>query len=303
MASVGLAPTFMVLLALLLMGGFGVAMFHPQAASLAGGGGADRGMAMSFWITGGTLGWALGPTFATVFVSAFGLEHTWLAAIPGLALSALLVSWFVREAPHAPPHAKEHAPLSGLRPVLRPLLLLYGAVVCRSAVSTGFATFLPLWVHANGGSVAMGGLITTLYLTLGALGGFAGGLLAGRFGAHRVVRGSFLVAIPLYAVFFLLAGSHPKWALLPLVLGYAGLQSSLPVNVVLGQQLSPRHAGIISSLLMGAAWGVGSLLTYPVGALADHSGLLVGLLALSGLLLLGLACASSLPSAPARDAA
>jgi FSR family fosmidomycin resistance protein-like MFS transporter len=175
--------------------------------------------------------------------------------------------------------------------------------VCRSAVSTGFATFLPLWVHANGGSVAMGGLITTLYLTLGALGGFAGGLLAGRFGAHRVVRGSFLVAIPLYAVFFLLAGSHPKWALLPLVLGYAGLQSSLPVNVVLGQQLSPRHAGIISSLLMGAAWGVGSLLTYPVGALADHSGLLVGLLALSGLLLLGLACASSLPSAPARDAA
>jgi len=39
---------------------------------------------------------------------------------------------------------------------------------------------------------------------------------------------------------------------------YLVLQASLPVNVVLGQELSPRHAGIISSLLMGAAWGLGA---------------------------------------------
>ncbi|MBK7367799.1 MAG: hypothetical protein IPJ04_07755 [Candidatus Eisenbacteria bacterium] len=76
-----------------------------------------------------------------------------------------------------------------------------------------------------------------------------------------------------------------------LVAGYAFLQASLPVNVVLGQELSPRHASTISSLLMGAAWGVGALLVGPIGALADHSGLRVALMALSSLIAVGALCA------------
>src|SRR5262249_25597495 len=68
------------------------------------------------------------------------------------------------------------------------------------------------------------------------------------------------------------------------------LRASLPVNGVLGQELSPRHAGIISSLLMGAAWGLGAIILYPIGALADHAGLEVALAALSSLILVGFTC-------------
>jgi FSR family fosmidomycin resistance protein-like MFS transporter len=146
-------------------------------------------------------------------------------------------------------------------------------------------------VHAHGGSVTRGGWITTSYLTLGSLGGFLGGWLADRFGGRRVVVASFATSAPFYAMFFLLPRA---FALPALFVGYLVLQASLPVNVVLGQELSPRHSGIISSLLMGAAWGLGALLLYPVGLLADHAGLEVALATLSSLVLVGFACATQI---------
>lgn len=300
LSAIGAAPTYAALVALLVLGGFGVSAFHPQTASLAGRSSADRGKAMSFWVTGGTLGWALGPMFATLTVARFGLERTWLAALPGLVLCAVLFAWFAR-VPPVPHAARARTRIADLAPVARPLALLYFAVVCRSAVSSGFATFLPLWVHEQGWSVTAGATVTTVYLTAGALGGFAGGWLADRIGARRVVRLSFALAAPFYVAFFALGG---RVGLGFLVAGYALLQSSLPVNVVMGQELSPRHASTISSLLMGAAWGVGALLMGPIGAFADHAGLDAGLRALTGLLVVGFACALALPGTRARaDAA
>lgn len=291
LSAIGAAPNYAALVALLVLGGFGVSAFHPQTASLAGRSGVDRGRAMSFWVTGGTLGWALGPLFATTTVGLFGLERTWLAAIPGLLVGAVLVAWFARTPPIEHAH-RERARLSELRPVARPLALLYLAVVARSAVSSGFATFLPLWVHAKGGSVGAAAAVTTVYLTAGALGGFAGGWLADRIGARRVVRLSFLLSAPFYVAFFLVGG---RAGLVCLVAGYALLQSSLPVNVVMGQELSPRHASTISSLLMGAAWGVGALAMGPIGAFADHAGLDAALRVLATLIVAGFACAMLLP--------
>jgi FSR family fosmidomycin resistance protein-like MFS transporter len=232
--------------------------------------------------------------FATLTSRTFGLDRTWVAALPGLLLCGVLFAWFARErgSAHAP---RERARLSELRPVARPLALLYLTVVTRSAVSTGFATFLPLYVHERGWSVEAGAAITTAYLAAGAMGGFAGGWLADRFGGRRVVRASFLLAAPFYVAFFTLP-QQP--GLVCLVIGYALLQASLPVNVVLGQELSPRHASTISSLLMGAAWGLGALLVGPIGALADHAGLRVALSTLSGLIALGFAFAMALPARP-----
>ena len=294
MASVGLAPSYEVLVALLVLGGVGVAMFHPQTAALAGSTSPHRGLAVSWWVTGGTLGWALGPAYATAIVHRFGLERTWIAAIPGLVMSLALLVWFRRVAPHAQAR-REHAPFRELRPVARSLTMIYFAVVCRSAVSAGFATFLPLWVHAQGGSVTRGGWITTVYLTLGALGGLLGGWFAARFGGRRVVVSSFALSAPFYALFFLLPAPFNLGALF---VAYLVLQASLPVNVVLGQELSPRHAGIISSLLMGAAWGLGAILLFPIGILADHAGLEVALATLSALVIVGFVCATQISRHP-----
>jgi len=119
-----------------------------------------------------------------------------------------------------------------------------------------------------------------------------GGWLSDRWGGRRVVVRSFVLAAPLYLAFLFL---HDWRGLVCLVLGGFFLQSSLPVNVVMGQELSPRHSSTISSLLMGAAWGVGALLIGPIGALADARGLHAALLTLTALLGVGLLCALALP--------
>ncbi len=291
LSAIGMAPNYTTLVVLLVLGGVGVAAFHPQTASLAGESSPRRDLAMSFWITGGTLGWALGPMFATLTAERFGLEHTWVSAIPGVLMCALLFGWFSRVSP-VPHGHRVRTRMADLRPVARPLSLLYATVVCRSAVSSGFATFLPLWVHERGWSVHAGGVLTTVYLTLGALGGLFGGWLSSRVGRRRVVVQSFTLAIPFFAAFFFLP---EKPGLVCLVIGYFLMQGSLPVNVVMGQELSPRHSGTISSLLMGAAWGVGALLIGPIGALADRAGLHTALMVLSSLIVVGAVCAWQLP--------
>jgi FSR family fosmidomycin resistance protein-like MFS transporter len=298
LSAIGLAPSYGALVALLMLGGIGVAAFHPQAAVLAGDATPRRGLAMSFFVTGGTLGFSFGPLFAVSVVGRFGLDHTWLAAIPGLVMGLLLLAWFARVAPRRR-HVGAVPALSELRPVLKPLALLYFVVVFRSAVGYGFMTFLPLRLHQHGFAVATGGWILTAYLALGACGGFLGGWLADRWGGRRVVVVSFLGATPLYFAFLYLPDVP---GLVALTLGNFVLQSSLPVNVVLGQELSPRHSSTISSLLMGAAWGVGALLIGPIGALADHVGLTAALTALACMLAAGFACAAALPRAHAAVA-
>ena len=293
MSGLGLAPSFTALVALLMLAGLGVAAFHPQAAVLASEVSPRRGTAMAFFVSGGTLGFAIGPMFAVGVVSAFGLERTWLAAIPGVLASALLLSWFARVAPRERSETAR-PPLRALRPVLRPLSLLYAATVSRSTVSYGFMTFLPLYLHARGYSLAQSGAILSVYLLVGALGGFFGGWLSDRIGGARVIIASFAASAPFYLAFIFL----PDVVGIPcLVLGALALQSSLPVNVVMGQELSPKHSSTISSLLMGAAWGMGALIIGPIGALADRYGIHAALMALSVMLFAGLLCAALLPGA------
>ncbi len=295
LSAIGLAPSYGAAVALLMLGGMGVAAFHPQAAVLAGELSPRRSLAMSFFITGGTLGFSLGPLIAVGIVGTLGLSRTWVAGLPGVLIAVLLVGWFARVTPHTR-HPGARPALAELRPVARPLALLYFAVVCRSAVSYGFMTFLPIHLHRHGFSVAAGGTLLTAYLAAGAIGGFLGGWLAERWGGRRVVIASFMGAAPLYAAFLFLPDAA---GLLCLIAGSFLLQTSLPVNVVMGQELSPRHSSTISSLLMGAAWGVGALLIGPIGALADARGLEWALRCLAGVLAVGFGCALGLPS-PAR---
>src|SRR6266850_6300461 len=276
---------------LLMLGGLGVAAFHPQAAVLASQVSPRRNVSMAFFITGGTIGFSVGPIFAVAVVSLFVLERTWVAVAPRLLASAHLLAWFSRVPPR-PRHEARYVPLRELRPVARPLSLLYFATVSRSTVSYGFMTFLPLYLNARGYEFSQSGTIVSAYLLLGALGGFFGGWLSDRIGGHRLIVLSFLGAAPLYFGFLVL----PDALGIPcVVLGSFALQSSLSVNVVLGQELSPKHSSTISSLLMGAAWGMGALLIGPIGALADHYGLHAALSVLSCALLGGLACAILLP--------
>jgi MFS transporter, FSR family, fosmidomycin resistance protein len=287
---VGLATSTGMLAAILLVGGLGGAAFHPPAAALAHRlGGQRRGLAMSVYITGGTLGFALGPLFFAPAAQRFGIELTPVLAIPGLAV----VAFFLTRVPPIPLHASARGGFSGLRPYAKPLALLYTIVVLRTFTSLGFATFVPVMLTRRGYSVSEAGATVALYLFGSGLGGFLGGPAADRFGARKVIALSLIASCPfLFAAPFLTG--IPFVVLL--AVGGVFLQSTLPVNVTFGQSLAPVSAATVSSLMMGFAWGTGGLSVPIVGLIADRIGIEHTLVGLSVVPMFAAAFALPLPA-------
>jgi len=151
---IGLAPNPVILAAVLIVGGLGGAAFHPPAAALVHQhSGAQRGLAMSFHITSGTLGQALAPLVFAPFVQHYGLSATPILMVPALiVLGAVLL----RRMPAIErlQEAQGRGGLQGLRPYARPLTLLYFIIVLRTLTTSSFSTFVPVMLTQRGLSLA-----------------------------------------------------------------------------------------------------------------------------------------------------
>jgi MFS transporter, FSR family, fosmidomycin resistance protein len=272
LSALGTSTSVPMLAALLLVGGLGGAAFHPPAAALVYAvSGERKGLAMSTHISGGSLGFALAPLVFAPAVMTLGQSWSWLVALPGLlALSYTLR--LVRRVDIPRKHAKEG--WSDLRPYAKPLSLLYIIVVLRTLTANSLSVFLPVLLTNQGMGVGEASAAVSTYLFVSTVGGFLGGPMADRYGARRVIIWSLVASVP----FLLAAQLVSGWSLTVLVsLGGFLLQSTLPVNVTFGQQIAPVSAATVSSLMMGFAWGVGSLLAPVVGVIGDRLGLPVAL--------------------------
>jgi FSR family fosmidomycin resistance protein-like MFS transporter len=290
LSSIGTATSVSMLAAILLIGGLGGAAFHPPAAALVHSVSGDRkGLAMSTHISGGSLGFALAPLVFAPTVVALGRPWAWLVAIPGL-LALTYTLQLMRRVPI--PSSREGQSWRQLRPYAKPLGLLYIIVVLRTLTANSLSVFLPVLLTLQGMSVNEASAAVSLYLGISTVGGFLGGPLADAFGARRVIIWTLIASVP-----FLLVGQLTSgWTLTALIsIGGFLLQSTLPVNVTFGQQIAPVSAATVSSLMMGFAWGVGSLLAPVVGILGDTLGLNVALSITAVVPLLAAAFALPLP--------
>src|SRR5207248_9742057 len=135
-----------------------------------------------------------------------GLPRTWWAALPGIAMTGLLLG-FLRIAPPRDPRMRVRFELAPLRAVRRPLTILFLLVVIRSIVQVTFAQLLPLYLRIERGySLSSAGYITSFYLLAGAMGGFTGGNLADRFGGRRVIIFSMICSMPFLLLFVFTRG-------------------------------------------------------------------------------------------------
>jgi FSR family fosmidomycin resistance protein-like MFS transporter len=141
-------------------------------------------------------------------------------------------------------------------------------------------------------SIGNASLAATCYLLVSGVGGFAGGPLADRFGPRRVMLVSLISSVPFMAAASQLSG---WWFTAAVSIGGLLLQSTLPVNVTYAQMLAPVGAATVSSLMMGFAWGVGSVMVPLVGLLGDTMGLPRALLSISFMPLLAAILAAQLP--------
>jgi FSR family fosmidomycin resistance protein-like MFS transporter len=293
-SSLGWAPNYGMLLVMVFLGGAGVASFHPHAASHATYGFTrHHSRAMAIFISSGTAGSAMGPLFFSAVSGRLGLLGTYWAALPGLALSAVLLL-FLRPAHHQVEQDHPRFDWQPLRAVSKPMTILFLLVFIRSIVQVNFAQFLPLYLHTQRGySLASSSMNLALYLGTGAIGGILGGNLADRFGGRRVILFSMIVSVPFLALFVFTSGWISTFAL---AAGGLILLATMPVNVVMAQQLAPSQTGTVSALMMGFAWGTAGLLFIPfTGWISDLFSMQTAFIALSLFPILGFLLALKLP--------
>ena len=265
----GLASSPYLLVALVVLGGFGSALMHPEAGRYSSMlSGSRKATGMSIFVIGGQIGYSIGPAVAAIALAHWRGATAWLV-IPGLfAVGALF--WAMRI---VGPRAERHhqaSPKAIAPPADRfGIALLVISTALRNLVNSSFMIFLPNLLVARGHTLVEAGQIVTLFLIVGVLGTYAGGTLADRFGALFVSIATLLVAVPFLVAFSALSGTL---GLLALIVGSVFLSANTGPGVALVQAMLPQNLGMALGLMNGVAFGIGSALVTGVGAIVARSG-------------------------------
>ena len=297
MALVGVAPSYPLIFASVVLSGVGVAAFHPEAARFANYvSGSRRARGMSFFSVGGNAGFALGPIVATPLVLIFGLPGALFLALPAVLMAGVMFAEtprMLRLAPEAAEGGTQTRAEAG-RESWTPFVVMIGVVVVRSFVYFGLVAFVASYYErVLGASAALGNVALTVMLASGAVGTLLMGPLADRLGRKAVLAGSMLVLPPLILA-FTFAGPYAGMALLALV--GATTVGTFGVTVVMGQEYLPGRIGLAAGITMGLSIGLGGIGAPLLGLLADAGGLRTTMLVIAALPVLGFVLALILPA-------
>ena len=289
MSLTGWVPNYSLLLLCVVIGGLGVASFHPEGFKTASFfTGEKKATGMSIFAVGGNFGIALGPVLALTLVTAFGIRGTLGLVVPGILMGAVLLcslSWLT-----TPIHAAFTRTKKEVKPTLTrkewiPLILLIAIVTVRSWVHLGLVSYIPFYyiTYLKGDPLYAGKLVST-FLMAGAFGTLLGSPLADRWGHRKFLSVSLILMFPLLILFY-----NTEGPFLFIVLAISGmvLVSSFGITVVMAQAIIPQRLGMASGLMVGFAIGAGGVGVTLLGVIADHWGVPMALKTIFVLPLIG----------------
>ena len=265
---VGIAPSFLVLLFFITLGSIGSSMYHPQCAGLISNyAGRHFNFSMSVFNTGGTFAFGLGPIFITFFVSSYGLEATPYTMVLGLAVIVFLF----KSIPIPEGEGLANLGFIGsIRDVMgatwKPIVMIWIVMVLRAYTTQSFLTFVPVMYAQEGHSIISIGAIVSLFIVAGAISGLIAGYISDRVGYKPVFYISLFLTTP---SLFLLLYLKGYWVYFTVFLAGFILLSTLPLGVAMAQELAPRGRSMVSSLMMGLAYGTGGMMAPITGKLSD----------------------------------
>ncbi len=267
------ATSLPLLVAFVVLGGLGSAVMHPEAgrySSLLGG--SRRASAISIFQIGGQIGYGIGPLVAAALIAHAGASSVFALGAPGV-LAALGVAFvlpaFARDADERSP--RRHAIAEGVKARVdhAALALLIASTALRYLTGASFAFYLPNLLTARGLPLTAIGAIVTAFLIAAAIGLYAGGACADRFGAARVAIVGLVASVP---PLLLALALHGPWVVVMLMLGSALISVQNAPGVALAQSLLPRNLGTALGLMNGVAFGLGSLGVALIGVVVTRSG-------------------------------
>jgi FSR family fosmidomycin resistance protein-like MFS transporter len=264
----GVAPSYGILVLFIALGSVGSSLFHPSVAGMIPlYSGNRKGFSMSVFNTGGTLAFAVGPFFITAVVAAWGLEVMPLTMVIGLMVMVYL--WVVVPAPRSEGMASLGLVGTLKRQfgtVWKSIFLIWLVMVLRAVVGQSFMTFMPVLLVSRGYSLVSGGVMITLFTLAGTVSGLTAGYLADRKGSRPVFLVAHLLMTPALLIMLWLPGA---WIYAGVAVAGFFVLATMPLGVTLAQELAPGGRSMVSSLMMGLAYGLGGAMAPIVGRLAD----------------------------------
>jgi FSR family fosmidomycin resistance protein-like MFS transporter len=259
------------LLVLAALAGIGSGMYHPMGAVTAASVTTDkqRNVAMSVYVTGGTLGVALGPLIGVVLFGLFGLHGTLAMIVPGTVIAIFLL---VRMRSVASALKKRSAQAMADAPPIpwKPMSVVIALMMLRSWVLSGISAFIPTWYDEMGYSRLFYASLTTTILLCSAMGAVGAGSLADRHGRRKLMVIASVASVPVILLF----AQFPGWPAF-LTAAMIGLlaASTGPLLLVMAQQLMSGRPGMASGLILGLGFIMGAVGIPIMGAVGDAYGL------------------------------
>ena len=251
MSLIGMAPSYVMLMILLFITGISVSFFHvPAPVLIADLSGSYKGRGMAFFMTGGELARALGPSCGCGWCQPAGPGGLYPIMVFGLASSLWLYLKFkdVKVAHHG----RRPVPLKGTWKSMRHLLWpLIGILCARGFMHASITTFLPTYIQLRTGNLWLAGISLTLVEGAGVAGVLGAGSLSDALGRKRVLFIS-LVTAPIMLLGFVWLEGWIRYVML-IFTGFTLLSTS-PVMLALVQEHATDSPAAANGLYMMASF-------------------------------------------------
>jgi FSR family fosmidomycin resistance protein-like MFS transporter len=201
MSLLGLAPSYIFLVIILISMGVSASMFHvPAPVMIKQIAGERIGKGMSFFMLGGELARSVGPIVILGGVSLWGLEGTYRLIPFGLVASVLLYFKFRNLVVAQLSNKIETKKVwDAFRKVLPLFIIIFGIVFFNSIIKGTLTTFLAVYLTDKGESLWYAGIALSIFQFAGAGGTFFSGTISDKIGRKKVLLiSSFLNPVLFY---------------------------------------------------------------------------------------------------------
>ncbi|MBT4692452.1 MAG: MFS transporter [Planctomycetaceae bacterium] len=282
---IGYVESPAVMVSLLILGGIGIAAFHPECAATAGNLSPDnRSRFMAMFALSGYLGQSIGPLYAGSISDALTLQgltwnFTWGLPILLFVTLSLRRTHTKLETQTATPVIPDTLPAAPLPK--RELYLLFTSGIFRVMPALGIPIVLSYLLADNEFSDMDKGAVASFFMAGLGIGGISCALGVGRNQQRLILwLPPLLATIPVIAIgsvdlqpWIRLANGLSLGPIHILALTIGILQGiAMPVFISFAQQLMPDRQRLASSLTMGVTWGTATLIFYAAFSIFQSNG-------------------------------
>ncbi len=277
------AHTLSMLMFAVFVSGIGSSVVHPEASritSLAAG--KKRGLAQSIFQVGGTLGYALGPLMAALFIrEQTGVAKFALAAVAAIVALIPACRWYskrikeqgsgleVAQTEESLILAQAKLPKKTIWIVMFILMFL---VFSKNFYTVSLSNYYTFYLMSKFGvSIQTSQTLLFVFLFSAAVGTLVGGPIGDKYGRRLVIWWSILGSAP-FAL--LMPYASLEWTIiLSIIIGFI-ISSAFSAILVYAQELLPMKVGLVSGIFFGFAFGIAGISSAVLGKIADSTSII-----------------------------